>query len=648
MNVSLTDFFSGATSLSSSLLGYMKPDIASKLKLLKCQNHPDKVAQFVNRSIQNGKFLCEECGPREDTNAIVDVSSKNYRGDYIKVEQLLDYINEEYTRLKRKSVSIGLPIPRFEEFLLSRDALTSTISKALIDNQNVIIDRLEALRIEFNKMIDLHKSFVTSMYSREIKQFETNAKFLTTRIEGFLKELQKFTSFPSPQEITNEFKQAKSESNLQEQISSHLSQIDATSKSLVSRSVDGIFKKQQRISAMLAYLNNQSREYPKIANDLQFVTKITEDPLGCIMEYLQMSQKQLITTNPFKMLSSYSELETDVSEYQFERSIPNLSFDYYSRATNSNPCSMHYLDTLRKKLIIVDIDSVSSEFGGKGEGMREFIRGPNYEEIDLSGERRIAPLAKSISTPKGEIYVIGGLRSKSVLHLIPKSQPFTSIAKAELPYDKYGMGLLYVEPGVIYSIGGITSRNSRLVPTGQCERYFIGEDKWEQIPSLTLPASQPGLCLYANRYIYKFGGYITEDGRPNNLIEEFDLYIEKWKELRVTDFNGAQMLPKSIGLQINEDQVILLGGSSYFSSTGSYFALNLRNRWNQHSHDEYHQDFSDLIQPLDDIASLEGYEIVSHAIQNQKLYLFAVFQKSESLEKKVLVLDRNFFQIERA
>lgn len=638
----------GAYSLSSSLWDYVKPDLANKLLLLRCDRHNDKPAQFLNTKAASDSsaeyFLCAECGMNSERAG----SGSSPTASLVQIEQVLDYFNTEYAKFKRKGTTTGLPTTRFQEFLSGKDVIQKQVHKTLTETHERIALRFETIRAECNKMIDEHKAALLGIYNREIKQFESNTAYVTSKLDSFVKEVKECTVLPDINELSNELRRTKTEENVSQFMKSRISHLDTLTKKFEWKSKDGLYKKERMASALLKALLQQTHKIPKPSEDLAFASQIPLSPLECLSSYLDVCRRGTEELTPFRMLSSFDNIENlAASSIQFLSS-DNITEDstdaqdYFYTTTPADLRCLHYFDNLHRKLLVVKLENIQ-KMSVLSSGIEDLNRGVTYEELDLPNDSKLAALVKTIVTPKGNIFFVGGLNSNKTLELTPKQPSLTLHQKADMSCEKYGMGLVYVEPGIIYSIGGMQYRDSRLLPTGHCERYFIAENHWEQVASLNLPASQPGVSLFRNRYLYKFGGYITDDGRPNNLIEEFDLHTGKWKELRIMDYNGVNMLPRNIAWQLNDKQVVVLGGNRRFLPTGAAFALNLHERWGRGA-DVDQEDFSDLIQPLKDLPLLEGFEVASHALDNQKLYAFVVFQQLDRLEKKFLVFNNDFFQ----
>ena len=628
----------GAQSISSSIWDTSKPDISSRLLSLKCELHQEVHVKSFNTATK--AFTCEVC---ESEQALFS-SDLLKGGKIIPVEQLLGYIEKEYSLLKRKSIETGLPLTRFEEFMQHKEVFGHQGEQRLLTQQKQVISRLEKMRSEFNKLVDSQKVQLQELHDREVKQFAQNAKFVCSKLESFVKELAELASLPTAIELSQEVKRLKADNAIHQMVKEHAQKLDRLSKLFDPKAKTNLFQKEQIASSLLRTLVKQSSCLPCLTQDLSFAETADERPLECLTNYVDICLQSENITEPFRMSGSLDNMANVLALHEsnvLEKGGSSESDDYFYISTPTDLHYLHYYDSNRQTILALGLQS-TIQLQTPDQPFEEITRGLEFFEVALPKDVKLAPLAKTITTPRGDIYFVGGLRSKSMYHLVPKQDPCITVQKADMTCEKYGMGLLYVEPGVIYSIGGVQRREGELVPTGQCERYFVHENRWEQIDFLQLPASQPGVCLYANRYIYKFGGYNTEDGHPNNLIEEFDLLTSKWKELRIMNFGDVNLLPKSLVWQVDDERLLVLGGNRRFMPTGEVFAFNLKERWEMDKLQE-EEDFSDVLIPMQKIPSLEGYEIVCHVAEGKKLYVLAVFQKMGRLEKKVLVFDRDYF-----
>lgn len=42
--------------------------------------------------------------------------------------------------------------------------------------------------------------------------------------------------------------------------------------------------------------------------------------------------------------------------------------------------------------------------------------------------------------------------------------------------------------------------------TKSCEKYIISKNKWEKISDLNFPSANASLCVFNEKFIFKFGG----------------------------------------------------------------------------------------------------------------------------------------------
>ncbi|KRX10195.1 hypothetical protein PPERSA_12153 [Pseudocohnilembus persalinus] len=110
--------------------------------------------------------------------------------------------------------------------------------------------------------------------------------------------------------------------------------------------------------------------------------------------------------------------------------------------------------------------------------------------------------------------------------------------------------------GFIYVIGGRTNNNTK---TKLCEKFNIEKKQWVKIRPLQSARSRASTCLVDQRYIYTFYG-TNSFQKPNTSIERYDIMTDQWRFIRVQNHLPGFDMTHSGAVQINKNQIMILGG----------------------------------------------------------------------------------------
>lgn len=173
----------------------------------------------------------------------------------------------------------------------------------------------------------------------------------------------------------------------------------------------------------------------------------------------------------------------------------------------------------------------------------------------------IPAFSKSISTPEGDIYLIGGDENFDSTHKIDKIYEFSEknvemqeVGHLNIPRSSHGLCIFNKK---IYIIGGY-SKNSLC---DQCERFDYYTKNCEIIRSpLKFAVAHPSLCVFESS-IFKFGG-IDADKNLIQRIEKFDCFEEQWEEInwQQPEKIPIKLLMDSYCIPMNESAILILGG----------------------------------------------------------------------------------------
>lgn len=227
------------------------------------------------------------------------------------------------------------------------------------------------------------------------------------------------------------------------------------------------------------------------------------------------------------------------------------NMDFFNKSTSAK--FLHFFQQKSKYLHIYNLEELKNNF------FKEY-------SLELKIDFKIPRWHRSISTPNGSIYLIGGVmtfgsaqETTSKLTYIYDYEGNTLTPLNPMKIARSGHGVAYMNDR-IYCVGGYTDKN---VSSVRCERYHIQKDEWEEIADLNYEVSNACICSFSNRFLYKFGGKFG-DKELNNYIERYCPTENLWEivhvksEVKLSDFN---LLSSSAGCQINKSQIFIFGGT---------------------------------------------------------------------------------------
>lgn len=186
----------------------------------------------------------------------------------------------------------------------------------------------------------------------------------------------------------------------------------------------------------------------------------------------------------------------------------------------------------------------------------------NFERVELDIDFDISPHHRSIITPSGFIYLVSGEpaydpdQASGSCHLFNYNNN-TLIKKASMNHStRKDFGLIYFNRN-LFVCGGVVKGQI----TNSCERYDTRKDEWMSIAPMGRAVKHPALCLFANRYIFRFFG-INSYGIIDQTIERFDGQKNKWIDVtpeRKTPLHGIYL---PMCYQITEDHIFVFGGKN--------------------------------------------------------------------------------------
>jgi len=85
---------------------------------------------------------------------------------------------------------------------------------------------------------------------------------------------------------------------------------------------------------------------------------------------------------------------------------------------------------------------------------------------------------------------------------------------------------------------------------------------WFEMEESNVPSYLASVCVYENKYLYKFGGY-KDTNTPNNTIERYHISDNIWEVVDYKSkltFDNVDLPSCSSSVQLNPSQIIVFGG----------------------------------------------------------------------------------------
>lgn len=114
----------------------------------------------------------------------------------------------------------------------------------------------------------------------------------------------------------------------------------------------------------------------------------------------------------------------------------------------------------------------------------------------------------------------------------------------------------------IYVVGGKTVKSEF---SNSCEMYDTIQMTWSRIACLNEGINKPSVCNFNNNALLKFGG-VNKFGFIEKNIERYNPKLNVWDIVAYSYVEGSkevELLCKCISIQINNNQILVIGGKNY-------------------------------------------------------------------------------------
>lgn len=228
---------------------------------------------------------------------------------------------------------------------------------------------------------------------------------------------------------------------------------------------------------------------------------------------------------------------------------------------------LHWFEWNKKKLYIYDVLTNNSAI------------------IDLQINFKIPSYSRSVLTPVGHIYLLGGeepeLVTRDDVYMYDCTAgagncalqvKVTSTQQAKMLYKKYDFTCCVLD-NFIYVISG---RDSTSDIVDRCERYDYVKDAWYSIaPVKRKRYAASSASLAGLKKIFLFGGRSDSNNNMLEDIEEYDVSRDEWNLVTLRDPSVWVPVEVSAMIQIEEDKLLVFGGSdSRVKDTANSYIFN--------------------------------------------------------------------------
>ena len=217
---------------------------------------------------------------------------------------------------------------------------------------------------------------------------------------------------------------------------------------------------------------------------------------------------------------------------------------------------LHFFQSDSKYLYLLNLEELTHQ-------------GPaHFTQIPLNITFNVPRFHKSLVTPKGNIYLLGGSipeqnqKISNIYYYDPRGKDLKTVGNMVNPRSSHSV--CYIND-CIYIVGGFLNKQDF---TTNCEIFDINKEKAYAIAGLNLACAVPGICPFNDRFIFKFGG-LTEGLVLNNTIERYDIGMNVWElidakfdmhdVLRI-DLKSFSLLSSCCCIQLNKNEILVFGG----------------------------------------------------------------------------------------
>lgn len=326
------------------------------------------------------------------------------------------------------------------------------------------------------------------------------------------------------------------------------------------------------------------------------------------------SENQITFSTPKRNLQNYKNIVQD-----FKIEMPDYFKSYLQKKY------MHFFQPKSKILHLFELNDINPEE-------------VKYFTKEISIDFLLPKWHKSISTPNGQIYLLGGVNfdkksTKLNSFFVYSFEANSLIAKPPMKTARSSFGIVHFQ-NYLYAIGGNIEESQT---TAKCEKFSINEERWIDVANLNIPSCNHCVCVFNESCLYKFGGKI-DDNFLNKTIEKYNQNINKWIIISYRFENifmekKFKLLASSACCQVNDSQILVFGGveEEFNKKSDQSFLFEIRENNGKMDH---------VIKKINGkkICFAEGFWEPNPLINRFNMYTLQNF--SNEIEKSMIYLDR--------
>ena len=162
----------------------------------------------------------------------------------------------------------------------------------------------------------------------------------------------------------------------------------------------------------------------------------------------------------------------------------------------------------------------------------------------------------ALITPKGDIYLIGGVdpNSSKTLPSLHRFNKKESSMELMVPMEqpRHSFSALYCNR-YIYALGG--SPGDDALALRSCERFNTRGKNWEKISDMSVASIGATSCVYEEKFILKIGGK-RDKFTHNTEIERYTIENDRWDLLRLRFLDKSKnLMPEKLPFRAGAFQV---------------------------------------------------------------------------------------------
>ena len=528
----------------------------------------DKLSVKIDSKLSDLLLLKEELSKeinKIDNNQKFDNLIKVFQENY---ETKCSNFNEEFVDLLKEKYFISVNEGNMESFKLRfsdliNEVLIDNVDKrefALLENKNQIFtkstEKLEKRAPTENKNPEPTPTLMVSnsqirVQSQEIKQMPSDHKIemysnsniiiSNSQIKGPSHEIIQLQSEKkTPDTSRNKIQQENENTPINNEIAVEERKEESDQKTMGNEppTFCKIGESQFRISKNAHPIEE---EKTVSANIKENIRQSLEKEVG---------KENEMTPNSENMVSSAK------NNICFEIKVP----DYFECSPEIK--YLHFFEEDSKNLYLLDIEKIDEPSS-------------SFEKKELNIDFFIPLKSRSLITPKGLIYLLGGYYNQGLTNTYIYDSFNQSLQpKAKMNCDRENFGVSYLLEQ-IYVCGGNDEFGNKL---NSCERYDYYSNTWTKIASLNQKAAGLYLAKFNDKFIYKFGGESTQT-LLSQIIEVYDLKTNKWNLIQAISESNLIPVISRLGasVQINEQNIFIFGGYYAKNDAGTNQSFLLEN-----------------------------------------------------------------------